>query len=757
MVIKQLLIIIIIILISSFFSYAETFEIRNIGNLGFNDTNQEYTPIRVVSLHITIDLTATKCRYNESNVAWTNFENCKENKYWVLSSDEGLKIVNVQINHTNGSIFNYTDTITFDHTGFGLDLTPPSKVNITYNRFINSNNSLNIEFNDASDPESNILKIPLVYDYQIFYNNIFNVTGDANSKKIEFNLSVNQTFNQSDNITIRIITKNSAGLNSTTEANVTIDYTKPSEVIVNSNIIENIWSNNNTIFFNWSSYDNISGIKGYSYIFSEDINLYPDNSIEIDERKDLNFTNITFFNIKTINTGKYKFRIKAKDFAGNFGDVSTYNVWIDTIPPTKPTITSFKKIEGIDITNFTWSESFDFESGISNYTIEFSNESDFSNILNNYTTPNNSTFYYEYTSPDNYPTIYARVYATDKVGNIGKDSNSDTNYDTIPPVITLIRPKGRVDSVLPTIALYTNEKAICYVKKQDNTYEKFSYTNETFHETQPQETTSTKRYDLKCEDSYGNKVEDFTTFLDPGSITLTTPPTINSYVDKNIKINISTNLGEIKKEDIIIYINDSIVDFTIFDSGEGNYILGLNPLNKIGVYDVKVSIKGNLALTTLIINTMTLVARYDFSGINAAKYEKIGYYETPNMKAGFASDASISVINAGTNSIEINSSSDGKIYIFTTKRSQNLEVKDKYFKDQSFYLNKNPSFGYSFLDDYILKLSLNYKNINIVGYETLNQGDYSLIIKRLKNDTKKTILISSEISNYNNKGVKQYG
>lgn len=757
MVIGRILIVFTLLLILSVFSFGESFEIRNIGQLGFNDSNQEFTPIKVVNLHSTLDDNATKCRYNETNVAWTNFENCKQDKYWVLSDGEGLKTVNAQINHTNGSIYNYSDTIMFNHTGFGLDLTPPTNVNITYDRFTNSNNSISIEFDDAIDPESNILKIPLVYTYDLFINDVLNISGDASLNVVNFNLSANQTFNQSTNITIRIITKNSAGLNSTTYANITIDYTLPSNVIINSSISQNNWTSNTSIFFNWSAYDNISGIYGYSYSFTEDNSVLPDDSLEIDENDNYNFTNTTFSNINTINTGKYYFKIKARDSAKNFGNVSNYSVWIDTNPPSKPIITSFEKVYGTNTTNFTWSESFDFESGISNYTIEFSNISNFSNIIHNHTTSNNSTFYYNYNSSNDYDSIYARVYATDKVGNIGHDSSEDATYDTTAPIITLIRPNGNVNSNLPTIALYTDEKAVCYVKKQDNSYEKFLFTNDTFHETQPDETTTGTQYNIKCEDMYGNEKTTTASFTYSGSINSATISASSGYLGKNVEINMTSNVGNIDKDKIKVYVDSVDSDFTIFDSGNGEYILGLNPFNNIGLYNITVNISGNIDSKTLTINPLSLVVKYNFSGLSGIDSDNLIYYTTSTLKAGLASDAIEVVSSTGSNLIKINASNNGKIYLFVTRKTQNLDIKEKYLKSQTFYSGKNPSFGYNILNDYILKSSLNYKNINIVGDEILNTGSYSLIIKRLKNDTKKTILVSSDVSNYNNKGVKQYG
>ncbi|MBN1503338.1 hypothetical protein JW930_07400, partial [Candidatus Woesearchaeota archaeon] len=151
--------------------------ITNIGVPGIGETNQNYTALRTVILNLEFMGSAINCRYInhdnntdkplDSDLNWSYPEPCVSLKYWLLSENDGNKTVYYQINYS-GTLNTFNDSIYYYHNGTGLDITPPSAPLIIDGDYTNNNDSVSISWEEASDYESEILNIPLIYNYTLY-------------------------------------------------------------------------------------------------------------------------------------------------------------------------------------------------------------------------------------------------------------------------------------------------------------------------------------------------------------------------------------------------------------------------------------------------------------------------------------------------------------------------------------------------------------------------------------------------------------
>lgn len=78
-----------------------------------------------------------------------------------------------------------------------------------------------------------------------------------------------------------------------------------------------------------------SGIAGFSYIFTQDINQEPPELM-------MNLADNTNVTGKATEDGKWYLKVRARDFAGNWSDSSVITYIRDTTPPLPPVITDFE-------------------------------------------------------------------------------------------------------------------------------------------------------------------------------------------------------------------------------------------------------------------------------------------------------------------------------------------------------------------------------------------------------------------------------
>ncbi|MBI3051823.1 hypothetical protein HYY74_05195 [Candidatus Woesearchaeota archaeon] len=257
--------------------------IRSLGTVGIGNATSEYTGTRAVMLLLGFNdsVGIHDCRYANEDLVFTPFEPCSGQKGWMLTEDDGNKTVIYEVRDYADNINRTNDTILLNKTGAGIDATPPLAPTITDDgKYTNTQHMLHARWN-STDPENEMLHIPLLFEYRISYNSSssfvngsgFLSIGPATEISV-FGLSLDNN----TNYTFEIRAINSAGSRSDTGKSdgIIVDITPPSAPNILSNNSNN-WTSSATQVFNWSSNDTISGVKAYSYILDSNRSTLPDS------------------------------------------------------------------------------------------------------------------------------------------------------------------------------------------------------------------------------------------------------------------------------------------------------------------------------------------------------------------------------------------------------------------------------------------------------------------------------------------------
>ncbi|MEA3514348.1 MAG: hypothetical protein U9R34_02650, partial [Nanoarchaeota archaeon] len=337
---------------------------------GIQEANNHTTAYTTVSLKLIYNDNdeIAGCRYaNDENLEanFTAWQSCTTPKTWILNDEDGNRTVYYQIKDYAGNIFETNDTIALDKTGAGQDTTPPSAATVIDDGiWTNDSTKLHAIWSGAYDRESEILNIPLIYEYSIGTSQgAIDVVGWTS---VETNTEMTHTgLNLIDGqiyfINVRVI--NSAGLtNESSSDGITVD-TIPCQITSLSSSHDNgNWTNNsqcNNPQFSWAGDVGGSGVYGYSYILDFDSATNPDTIPEGDYEDLSGETSIRYDNIID---GKLNFHVRCRDNAGNWGDEEDYAVWIDASPPTTPQMTEHEIITDQENMTFNWTESIEVHS-----------------------------------------------------------------------------------------------------------------------------------------------------------------------------------------------------------------------------------------------------------------------------------------------------------------------------------------------------------------------------------------------------------
>jgi subtilisin family serine protease len=134
----------------------------------------------------------------------------------------------------------------------------------------------------------------------------------------------------------------------------------------------NAWSNVNTATASWGGATDASGIDGYSFAWSPDATLSPDEAKDGEE----NVTSAT----TTLPDGRYWFHVRARDNSGNWGDpVHLGPFQVDTFAPVRPTLSSPSHRAGVASADRTvqvnWITLGDSLSGLDGFSFSWSRQS----------------------------------------------------------------------------------------------------------------------------------------------------------------------------------------------------------------------------------------------------------------------------------------------------------------------------------------------------------------------------------------------
>ncbi|PLW79525.1 hypothetical protein C0585_07310 [Candidatus Woesearchaeota archaeon] len=728
---RQSILSIILLVILAISVYSESFNIENLGLPGFDDVNNEYTSSRTVVLKLNISSNATVCGFsNDDNNSYGIWEPCTETKFWLLSQNSGNKTVFIKINHSDFSIAYYNDSIYYNYTGTGLDTTPPTKPIFVTGNYSNNNRSQTVEWEGSTDPESEILGIPIIYEYRVLLNAIENLTWTKTTEN-KITYQINTT--QDDNVTFEVKATNSAGLTNTSSITINMDLVPPTEPNITSSLNTTSWHNDTTVFLNWSGIDDKS-VMGYSYVFTQNQEIDPDSIPEGDINDLENHINKTF---NLANDGIYYFKIRTIDSARNPSNITEVSIKIDQTPPSRPEIIdSFQLATGT--LNITWYPSSDL-SGIDRYEVELSDIDNFSyiNYSANFTT-NKANF-----SNINHADYYIRIRAQNNVGLVSVWSNEDEIiYDSTPPTITFQSPGNDIIARNnPILILKTDEDSTCYYNENNE----FIYTGKRYHETR----IILSDFDnITCIDEAGNKLQ---TILSLGSLSVSTTPSISNPIDVSAysnmmkKFYITTTHFGFEKQDFEVYLDNVSIPFSIFPTEEiGNYSFTFQSPNEPGEYELKI----NDLTIDLTVNDLNFTTRFETSQ-TISDYEnsfqtvkgKLGIYTF-----GFISNSVINGFESDANFLSSTSSSKNQRLLFFNTKISNQNKKEYLYYTNDF-LNNNPTINdYSFKEKKN-KIIISNPKIRINTTADYGSGLMNLKIQLVKKSTtEKTITIRKQDS-----------
>jgi len=747
--------------------------IKNLGQTGIEQTNQEYTSSRSVYLELNYSHEGLKCRYinhvNDSDLptddttGWSLWETCVTSKLWLLSEGDGLKTVYYNINYSGFNI-TFNDTIYYNYTGSGLDVTLPTLPTVYHNNYTNDNQSITINWFNASDPESTTLDIDLQYNV-ILYNSSGGTHGDITTTATSYTFT---GFNFPHNTTLyaNVSVINSAGMkiNATSDPLV-IDLQAPTLSLFNGSFKnltslsyqslktlpnENTWVHANLVNFSWTGSDVTSSIAGYSYILTANANTLPDN---IPEGTPGSLHNEISKSYSAQASNKYYFYIKAKDLAGNWGPIQSINFSIDSTGSSKPEIITESKSDS-NIA-YTWSASTDEESGITKYMINLTDENNIVNASATITDTGNRNHTFTSIGSGNFN---ATVGAMNGVG-IWRWSNQDkitTDFDA--PII-YATPNRTVITSSPILKAWTNEQATCNYNSTPNNIQ-FKYTNTTYHETKLSSLSNGHyTYVITCSDPYDNSASFNVNFTINSNLypdTISSSNTLNTY--RGLLTTFSVNLLDSAVEtsgltvDMFkLYIDGIEDEVTVFDLGDSYYNVSFEAPDSVSNYTLRITVNDTLDKNiTLVVKDLYLSALYKDTFISSApeNTNHITYF-TSGRRIGFASDSDINLNNYVMAANELNMTNvnvNDNLFIINTKPTVGILGREKYLKEQSFLKLNNPSFAYEIIDTYILNYVLKSNEFNIVSNSSdINIGRYNYILqKSVSNTGKKEVLITDE-------------
>lgn len=794
--------------------------INNYGLRNFNISNQEYTPYYSVVLLVDSYQDGAMCRFCNDNSSeynyclmgseWSLWQECKDFFFWELvdfslNGSAEMKYVFMQEDiDLDGTADNFAnDTIYYDFTGKGLDLTPPERGAIIYDggNYTAFNNSISVWWDSAYDKESDFLKIPFVYEVRVLENSTpltgwFNV---GEQKEVKINLPSYMI--KGNNYTVEVKTINSVNMSVITQSDgIFYDDQKP--ILTIDYLDGSNWTNNSKIDIYFSGFDIPSGVKGFSY------KLTGENNFVLDDRLDAvgTIANVSYF----LPSGIFYFYVKAIDNAGNIGDVTRVPIFVDITPPTKPRFNSSALYYYNE--NISWIASNDEDSGVIDYYIEASYDLDFDSlVVGGWINSSNTS--YDLSNLNLTPGYYyIRIKAKDLVGQESVFSNQqDFLFDNNPPIITRLFENSFLILGEESFSIETNENAECYYLRNGN-YTNFDYSGFTYHETYLKnffDKAETKDIIVRCIDRRGNiadssfsiTAKNFNSFSNlriyPSeeyeNSHLAQNSKLSQYVGSRIHLKLEANpkfSGLFNKFDFELnpveidsevferylkqnkYFISEDVDFSsfvfrdvfIFDyglsySGNGIYDLILEVPNIPGVYELVVS-AGNIVkkVEFEVLGLELMLSYVNLEGENANLTnleENMLFYKFSNYSFGIASSSKGNFFLLGNrrdaidekdltnHDISIKAPINTDMFFLLTRNTKSFDLKSQDLLNGKYKYVDGFNFGFSTDFQDLIEVSLIDKNILFVSEKEFNPGKYTLFFenKGEKDSTLKEIFL----------------
>jgi hypothetical protein len=722
--------------------------IKNLGTTGIEETNQEYTSVRSVFLSLNYTDTAVSCRYTnyddpsarppEDYAGWTRFESCLTSKIWELTESAGRKTVYYQINASTRRL-TFNDSIYYNFTGTGLDITPATKPTVTLDDFTNDDNNAIVSWSNSTDTESSIFNIPLRY-----YVELYTSTGTALGSVTTTEMSYNFSFASQVHGTIiyaNVSVINSVGMKTNaTGGPLEIDLVAPGITLMGSAYNQSSlryvtlprpsWIFASTANFSWNASDLDSGVSEYSYVLSTDQNSATDSIAE---------TSILRKTYTSLRPGTYYFSVKAKDIAGNWGTQRKINMSIDSTPPTRPTILDQDTVSG-GIT-FTWTESADAESDILKYMINLTtglgvfirsfNQTDLDNRSHTFSVNSSGDF-------------NATVGAMNGAG-IWMWSNGESSVADITPPLIYALPNRTTGPELnlyvshyPILKTWTDEDALC-MHNESSSWVLFEYTNTTYHETKLSYLDAgTYGYIIRCVDMYGNEdtAEILFQIADtvPDTFSIANQASFFEGQNANIRFKVTNTDNLVGITDFNLLLDGEDYPFNIFDEENGYYNLSF-AMPRSGTYDMSIETSNIDAAISLTSKDFGFNLLYEDQSIAMPSNKEHMTFVNQETSIGLATDDDLNMDTATTEAQYLNITNinmEKRAFIFNTNDIKYLNDRDARLKRGSLVNSINPSFGYPISEENIIDLMLVYPTYTLVNpRESLKQGAYRYNVKRM--------------------------
>jgi hypothetical protein len=757
--------------------------IRNLGTTGVEESNQEYTSSRNVMLVLNFTENAEKCRYSNAESiltsptdeygGWTPWETCVQQRIWLLA-DTGpdLKVVYYQLNFTNRNA-TFNDSIFYNFTGAGLDITPPSDPIVYHNNYTNDNEHITIYWYNATDYESNILNLPLQFEVTIFTDT--QVLASAFTSSFQYTFDLEEEDRQPDETRIwaNVTAINSAGLRSNgTSGILRIDLQAPTisslagqflnisndRYTSFSGIDEDSWIYASIVNFTWAGSDVGSYVVAYSYSLSTSP-IEPD---DIPEGNINSFETELYKRYTGLRSGKYYFMVKAKDKAGNWGTPSSINFSIDNTPPSQPKVAT--STWGDTNLTFTWLPSTDAESDVIYYLVNLTHRNGTPIQTNNMTT----STYFTYPGLSSYD-FNATICAVNGAG-IPRWSNQDNIITDFEPPVVRATPNKTVASATPIVRAWTDEPAVCHYNWSEATT-LFKYSNTTYHETKlPALSDGDHTLIITCSDMYNNEAEGYElnfTVLDGATPSSLVAEPLDGNVYKEIMKTIvfkATNasispaeIGGIRQDRFTILLDGESFEYALFDRGDGYYNVTFIP-EALGAQMISIEVDShNKVEVHFEVERLGLTLIHENSYITAKpdKENHIAYF-TSDRRIGLATETDDSMdfesvdgmLNASN--VDINS----RLYIFNTRAKATMSEREGRLREDRFISLVNPSFGYPISDKYYIYYILKYDRYDIdAEFDTLHTGKHNIRLMRTLDDDGKVAITLSKSDQMNSRVV----
>ena len=542
------------------------------------------------------------CRYANDDPNFSGeFVRCKPSLFWSLSLDEGPKTVHMQVRNLAGKTVEVSDTIFFNRSWTG-DTTPPTPpVVLASSNYTNSPDTLSFRWFNSTDIEQSLLFNPIYYDLWLCENSdctYMNYTTDTEITFTGLNLVEEAAY------TLLVSAFNVEFLysrNVSSRPTIYPDFTPPENTTITPGTGLDLegWNDGNNISFLLTAPPDFSGIASFSTSLSRNPNVNPDS---------IGNSNGTI-SFNALPDGRYYFKARAIDGAGNVGPISNITFNVDSTPPTVPQMLNFRQnTSNSSILVYNWTSSYDI-SGIVDYHLQIARDINFDNLVFNASLGVTNSYSF-FAAEDG--VYFARVRARNGAGLYSFFSDRLVGrIDLTPPEIIFKKPSstGRAISREPTLVVRTNKVAFCTYAQESGIggdFEMmFDVTYLRTHESRIFLSEDGEyTYNIVCVDLVGNYVTDSISFIvdttrTPSNLDIDeTIDTIYSGQISVINFTVSDStygLGEIPPQDFRVYFDGGLAslidgDYSISDMGAGNYQVAF-VTEKMGNLDLRLYYK----------------------------------------------------------------------------------------------------------------------------------------------------------------------